>query len=246
MTILCYHSVDDDWSSRLSIPTPEFERHCRWLARHRTVVPLADLASRLDARHRTPARSAAITFDDGWAGVHERAWPVLRRHGLPFTVFVVVDTLVGDGIPVNWVDDPGNRPLTTLSRDQVMELAADGVEIGSHSCAHHDLTTLDPLDCLADLRRSRETLSDLLGREVTSVAYPRGRHDGVVRAAARQAGYHYGFALPEAREVTDRFAIDRVGIYPGNTTRTLRIKTSPRYLDVRLSPWYRRLTRTKR
>lgn len=242
MTILCYHSVDDDWGSRLSIPTPDFEQQVRWLALNRQVLPLATAARMLDHRHRPPRGVAAITFDDGWAGVYDRAWPILRQAGLPFTVFVVTDTLTDDPIPVTWVDDPSGGSLTTLTREQVLELAEAGVEIGSHSRRHDDLTTLELDECVDDLGHSRQFLSDLLGRDVTSVAYPRGRHDSMVREAARRAGYRFGYSLPEVRYRPDTHSIPRVGIYPGNTVNTLRIKTSPHYLDLRLSASYQRGT----
>ena len=51
------------------------------------VVPLADAVARLQARDVEPGL-AVITIDDGWHGIHEHAWPLLRRFGLPATVYV--------------------------------------------------------------------------------------------------------------------------------------------------------------
>jgi hypothetical protein len=38
-----------------------------------------------------PARSAIITLDDGWNSTYETAWPILRKFGYPFTLFVYTD-----------------------------------------------------------------------------------------------------------------------------------------------------------
>ena len=51
------------------------------------VVPLADAVARLRARDVEPGL-AVITIDDGWHGIHEHAWPLLRRFDLPATVYV--------------------------------------------------------------------------------------------------------------------------------------------------------------
>ncbi len=65
-----------------------FERQMRWLAAHYTVVTLRDFVDRLTTG--TSMRSiAAVTFDDGYAGVFEHAVPILHALAVPATVFVV-------------------------------------------------------------------------------------------------------------------------------------------------------------
>jgi len=236
MTILCYHSVDAAWESPLASRPAEFAAHCAWLARHRTVVPLAEAATRLDRSGRLPSGLAAITFDDGFTGVLEHAAPVLRRHGLPATVFLVAQTLTEEGLPARWVRTPPPWPLTTLTREQVLELRDLGVDLQSHSWAHLDLVDLGFEACVADLRASRELLEDLLGGPVTHLAYPRGRHDADVRRAAERAGYTHAYALPEKPEQPGPYAVPRVGIHRGNGTRTLAVKSRRSYLPARHGP----------
>jgi peptidoglycan/xylan/chitin deacetylase (PgdA/CDA1 family) len=239
VTILCYHSVQPDWESPLAADPVDFARQCAWLARNRRVLPLSDAVSRLDRSGRLPKGSAVMTFDDGFATLFEYAMPALRRHRLPATVFLVAQTLTPQGQPVDWVDSPPPHPpagLSTLTRDQVLEMRSLGVDFQSHSYAHHDLTTLGFDSCVRDLRESREFLSDLLGRPVSMLAYPRGRHDEVVRRAAERAGYGHAFALPERAEQPGRYSIPRVGVYRGNSMATVRIKSARSYLAVRTDP----------
>lgn len=233
MTILCYHTVDPHWRSALAVNPTEFERHCAWLARNRRVVSLTDAVRRLSPSGRLAPRTVAITFDDGFAGVHEHALPALRRHGLPATVFVVAETLTPRGRAVDWVEGPTPGPPPTLSADQILALKDAGVHIGSHGYAHRDLASMTEDECERDLRDSRELLEDVVREPVRMVAYPRGRHDQRVWAAARRAGYSHGFTLPERREPVGRFSIPRVGVYPGNGTVALRAKSSPWYPGVR-------------
>lgn len=236
MTILCYHTVQPDWDSPLAAEPAAFASQAAYLARHRAVVPLREALPRLDRTGRLPRRMAALTFDDGFETLYEYVLPVLKRHELPSTVFLVAQTLTEKGQPVDWVDTPGTGPLTTLTRDQVLEMQDAGVEFESHSYAHRTLPSLAFDECVDDLRESREFLSDLLGRHVDLLAYPRGRHDEQVRAAAAAAGYAYAFALPEEREQVGRYSIPRVGIYRRNSMAVMRIKSTRPYLGARLDP----------
>jgi peptidoglycan/xylan/chitin deacetylase (PgdA/CDA1 family) len=233
MTILCYHSVDPAWESPLAMRPGEFAAHAAWLARHRRVVPLRVAVERMNGRGRLPRGTAALTFDDGFTGVLEHALPEVQRHRLPMTVFLVAQTLTEEGLDAWWVRTPPPWPLATLTVDEVLHLRDLGVDLQSHSWAHHDLPELDEDACERDLRQSREFLEDLLHAPVPYLAYPRGLHDDGVRRAARRAGYSHAFALPEGPERVDEYAVPRVGIHRGNTTRTLWVKAQPRYLQVR-------------
>jgi peptidoglycan/xylan/chitin deacetylase (PgdA/CDA1 family) len=173
--------------------------------------------------------------------------PVLTRERLPATVFLVAETLTPAGRPVDWVDTPGTEPLSTLTLDQVRGMQDAGVDFQSHSWAHHDLTGLSYEDCVRDLRESREFLSEVLGRQVTLLAYPRGLHDADVRKAAAAAGYSHSFTLPETAEEPGPHAIPRVGIYRGNGPFSVRVKAARPYLRVRTSdPLARGARRVKR
>jgi peptidoglycan/xylan/chitin deacetylase (PgdA/CDA1 family) len=249
VTILCYHSVDPDWPSPLAVPPAEFDAQCAWLGKRSTVVSLEDAITRLDPKGRLPSGTAAITFDDGYAGLAPHAAPILARHALPATVFVVAETLTPKGRPVDWASPP--PPSGTLSSDQILEMQDAGVSFGSHSYSHHDLTSLTEAECERDLRDSRELLEGILGRPVPFLAYPGGRHNTAVRRAASRAGYTHGFTLPDAREQPGPFAIPRVGIYPGNGSLALRVKSTRWYLSLRSSQAFpalrgaaRRITRS--
>lgn len=238
MTILCYHSVQPRWDSPLAVEPTDFDAQCEWLARRRRVLPLREAIQRLDGKGRLPRGVAALTFDDGFEALHEHAMPALTRNLLPSTVFLVAQTLKARGQKVDWVDTPGTEPLTTLTRDQVLDMQGAGIDFQSHSDAHLDLTQLSFEECVKDLADSREFLADLLGRHVDVLAYPRGRHNATVREAAARAGYAYAVALPEQSEEPGPYAIPRVGIYRGNGMTAMRVKSARPYLRVRLDPWF--------
>jgi peptidoglycan/xylan/chitin deacetylase (PgdA/CDA1 family) len=227
--------VQQCWESPMAVEPEAFARQAAWLRANRRVSPLRDALPRLDGAGLLPRGEAVLTFDDGFAALHEHALPVLAREQLPATVFLVAQTLTAAGRPVDWVDTPGTEPLRTLTLDQVLEMQDAGIDFQSHSWAHRDLTELSEEECVRDLEDSRELLSDLLGRPVTLLAYPRSRHNSVVRRAAAKAGYTHAFSLPEQRERPEAYAIPRVGIHRGNGQLVLRAKAARPYLRLRTS-----------
>lgn len=246
MTILCYHAVQPGWSSPLAVEPAAFAEHCAWLAARKTVLPLADAVHRLDRSGRLPRGTTALTFDDGFRSVYDHALPLLIRHSMPATVFLVAQTLTVEGQRVDWVDTPPSFKLSTLDVDQVRDLQTLGVRFESHSWSHADLTRLSFSQCVRDLRESRELLESLLGHPVRLLAYPRGRHNAAVRAAARQAGYSYAFTLPDIREPVGPYAVPRVGLYRGNAVADLRVKSARPYLGLRTSAAYQLRRRVRR
>ena len=116
-------------------------------------------------RSALPGRPILITFDDGYRDVFFRASPVLRRLGFRATAYVVSGRIsAGDPSFLTW-------PL-------LRALERRGIEIGSHTVAHRDLTSLPDGALLEDLRSSRLTLERRLGHPVPWLAYPFGRNDG--------------------------------------------------------------------
>jgi peptidoglycan/xylan/chitin deacetylase (PgdA/CDA1 family) len=238
MSILCYHAVDPAWRTPLAITPDQFARHCAWLSRHRRMIGLPEAVASIDGSGRWPDGLTALSFDDGFAGLHTYALPILLRYQLPATVFVVAQTLTSGGRTVDWVDDPPSWPLRTLSREQILEMRAAGVSFGSHSFSHRDLTTLTEDECEHDLRTSRELLEEVLGEAVRLLAYPRGRHNEAVRLAAARVGFTHAFALPDGPEPIGPHAVPRAGVWSGDGEVALRIKSTNSYIGLRTSPFF--------
>lgn len=246
VSILCYHDVDAEWRSPISLHPAVFARQMGWLAAHRRVVSLAEAVRLMDERGRLPAGVASVTFDDGFVGMHEFAMPVLLREGLQATFFIVAGTLGTTRADADWVRD-APRPRRTLSATQVLDLRDAGFEIGSHSDTHRNLTTLNEREIVSDLRRSRDVLEDLIERPVTLFAYPGGRHDENARRAAATVGFHHSFSMADTDlPVSLPHAIPRVGIYRGDGAAAVRVKASPWFWRLRNSPLQPILSRLAR
>jgi peptidoglycan/xylan/chitin deacetylase (PgdA/CDA1 family) len=136
------------------------------------------------------APRVAITFDDGHRDVYEQGFPILRRLGIPAVVFPVVGDLGKSGVV--WPEAEDRSPMSLLTEAQVREMAAAGVEIGSHLWDHVHADRLARDEVRRQLERSRDRLAELLGAPPVTLAYPYGAYtDAVVEETAR-AGYRIG------------------------------------------------------
>ena len=96
-----------------------------------------------------------------------------------------------------------DAPSYRLTRSQVRALARAGFEIGFHTRDHRPLPELADDELVLALDEGRAALEAAAGRPLTTIAYPHGRADERVAAAARAAGYTDGFAGP-GRSITAR------------------------------------------
>lgn len=116
-----------------------------------------------------------FTFDDGWETDVGVALPELHRRGFGGTFFVTTRTI---GTP------------RFLSWTQVRALASAGMEIGSHTCSHADLTRIGAGALERELSASRRELEDRLGQQVDAVSIP---HDAYNRTVLETAGRVYAY-----------------------------------------------------
>jgi len=195
-----YHAVGTpvpgDALGLYTISPARFESHMRILAAgHRDSIRPLEGGSLKDAKP-----GIMLTFDDGYLDNLTRAYPVLSRLGIPFTVFVTTG-------PVLKNEDGylGKKELRELS-------ALDGVTIGAHGVTHVPLAECGVRQLKEELTGSKACLEDLLGRPVDALSYPHGSVNRRVRDAAQNAGFRIG--------ATSRFDLNPPGRDPLLLCRT--------------------------
>ena len=158
-----------------------------------------------DACQKT-ARDIAITFDDGYANFQAYALPCLLESGFGATVFAVTGLLGGTD---EW--DGGQEPLMT--RDQLVDCGRQGIEIGSHTVNHADLTAVPPEIARRELQESRDFLIEC-GFSNPGFCYPYGRQDDSIREVVREVGYPYACGTRRGANdsTTNMFDLHRVNI----------------------------------
>lgn len=185
--VLMYHHVTDSLNGtplpKLRVSPKRFARQLDALARrgYRTLT----LSQALSPEH-WGQKAVVITFDDGYLDFYEQAWPLLRARGQTATVFLVTGSLGGDN---HWDHGKGEPREGLMTRDQVLELDAAGVEFGGHTHSHRELTTLDERGLRREITGCQKALTDLLGRPSRVFSYPYGLNTPLVAEAVARAGF---------------------------------------------------------
>ena len=135
---------------------------------------------------RIPPRSVVLTFDDGYENFREYALPVLRRRGFPAVVYAVAGLL---GRPSVWFEREGRPAPPLMGAGALREIAREGITVGSHGLTHRRLRGLPRRELELEVKRSKELLEGVLGREVKDFCYPYGSYDLQALAAVERAGY---------------------------------------------------------
>src|SRR5438270_879965 len=104
-----------------------------------TVIPMQDFLAWKRGEKNIPPRSAVITFDDGWKSQYEVAWPIMKKFGYPFTMFIYTEgvrgrylieenkpKVFGDAISMIATSSAGGAPVAEIGAANIQSKPADG------------------------------------------------------------------------------------------------------------------------
>ena len=194
LPILTYHRIESldesgvpDVRRRRTVSPADFAAQMEWLHRHgfRAITHLQALEA-LELGVPLPPKPILLTFDDGYRDVLDHAAPVLARLRMPATAYVITGLISGP--------DP-----SFLTWKDLLALERQGIDIGSHTVTHRNLTLLSDTEASAELRRSRRDLERHLGHAVPWLAYPHGAADTRIVQLARRAGYELAVTTQPGR-----------------------------------------------
>lgn len=246
LLVLCYHAVSPSWPAALSVTPDALDRQLAELARkgYRGACFSDALAE------RPGGRLVSITFDDGYRSVLDLAKPILDRHGYPGTIFIPTDW-PGDSRPMRWPGIDGwlgsayEHELNALTWQELRQLADAGWEVGSHTCSHPSLPSLDDATLAFELTGSKARVEDELGQPCISLAYPYGEMDARVVGVTREAGYRWAGTIPRVLSSSHSLTWPRTPIYHDDDMRRFNAKISPSLRRLRSSRLGRALDRTR-
>jgi peptidoglycan/xylan/chitin deacetylase (PgdA/CDA1 family) len=186
--VLMYHSVSSVPGGPmrdLAVPPRRLTEQLQALtAAGYRLVGLTELLDLLAAGVTEPM--VGVTFDDGYADFLTAGVPALAAAGARATLYASVGHL---GQRAEWLGRWAPDFGRLLDWDQLGEVAAAGVEIGSHSLVHHPLDVLPPAQLRQEILQSRDELEQRLQLPVRSFAYPHGYHGRRVRDVVAEAGH---------------------------------------------------------
>jgi peptidoglycan/xylan/chitin deacetylase (PgdA/CDA1 family) len=190
--ILLYHRFGPTVADGMTITTPVFESHMKYLKDNGyKVIPLRQLVDHYLGKAPEPgAKSVVIVEDDAHKSVYSDMLPIIRKYGYPVTIFTYPSAISNAKYAMTW--------------DQLRELKKTGLfAFQSHTYWHpnfkRERRKLKPqaLETLVmtQLRKSKAKLENELGTKVDMLAWPFGIYDDYLIAKASEAGYVATFTI---------------------------------------------------
>ncbi len=178
--VLMYHAVGPkvgiEWPDNLIMSEQLFESHLRYLKEHGyTIVSIEELAHRLE-NNQDVDKYVALSFDDGYKNNYTHVLPLLKKYDAKASFFVI-NKDIGDAIHMN--------------RQEIREIIAAGMELGSHTTSHAPLALIDEKYLAWELATSRFYLKTNFDRYIVrTLAYPNGSYNSKVIEAAQKYGFY--------------------------------------------------------
>ncbi len=190
--ILVYHSIrperptDTDFIKSFNTEPQSFEKQMQYLKDNGySVVSLNDLYDALTAGKKLPEKSVILNFDDGWQDQYDNAFPILKKFNYTATFFIFSSA-------------PEHKYFMTW--DEIKELDAAGMTIGSHTLNHPYLEKItDEKELEKQIFYGKKSLEKHIGKTADLFAYPFGEYNDQIISVVKSAGFKMARSIHNGR-----------------------------------------------
>ena len=177
--ILLYHRVGPE-TDALTVSVQRFQEDMEFLSQAGyNPLSLAEVKQHMLTATPLPDKPLLITFDDGYLDNYTNAFPILQQYGMKASFYIIT----------GFVGQPER-----MTAAQIREMAAAGMDFGSHTVSHRPLAELTLAEASNELQNSKQALEQIMGQLVAFAAYPCGSYNQDVLDIAKAAGYVGGFS----------------------------------------------------
>jgi len=187
--ILYYHQVHP--SAPESVSPDFFEQQIYFLKKQGfNFISLREFFDEHVRENFWGGKNIVITFDDGYEDNYLYAFPIIKKFGLKCTIFIST-YFIENKCLFPWHNSKlgADKDFKMLSWEQIEEMSKYGIEFGSHTVSHPDLTILNDSDIRKELEESRVTIENHTNQSVDFLCYPFGRYNQRVIRVASELGY---------------------------------------------------------
>ncbi len=218
--VFMYHAFSDEpreGDAELYVSTDEFEKHLIYFKNSGYTTVFAEDFNNVSGFDRP----IIITMDDGYEDNYTEVFPILKKHNMKATIFVI-SSYIGKS--------------DYLKAEQLREMSDSSlVSIQSHSLSHIRLTDCSEAELKKEFKQSIDCIEAITGKSVSTLAYPGGFYDkNVIECAKKYFKLAYCVSSKNLN-YEDNFEIDRVGIFRSTDLYSLEC-----------SLWYKTRTRFER
>ena len=225
--ILMYHHILELPASAsaldlsLAVSPQQFEEQLKYLKqRGYHAITFNQLFNALYFGASLPEHPVILTFDDGYTDAYTNAYTLLKKYGYTGMFYIITEKVGWEG-QATW--------------NQLHEMLANGMQIGSHSVHHVDMGVTylsSPDQAFRELQESRATLEKNLKVPIQQFCYPAGEP---FRSGALSTQQAVVAQLNKAGYVGSTIAPGETGIIQDSQQpqKLFRIRVDGRYgLDV--------------
>jgi peptidoglycan/xylan/chitin deacetylase (PgdA/CDA1 family) len=173
-------------------------------------------------------KAIILSFDDGYSDIFVYAQDMFKRLSGRAMIFLVAGKI---GLVNDWDSscELAGKPL--LGWEQIGELRKSGVEFGSHSLTHPDLTKLRSKELEREIKESKRILEERLGNPIDGFSYPFGLFNNQVILALRNAGYKWAVTTSDSiwEGLGNPYRLRRISVSGVDPKWLLRIKLNGLY-----------------
>jgi peptidoglycan/xylan/chitin deacetylase (PgdA/CDA1 family) len=206
--ILCYHNIKDftdqagEMTKTYTVKPKNFEGQIKAIydAGYHSILP-NQLYNYLAYGDPLPEKPIMITFDDTRGEQFSIGASEMEKYGFKGVFFVMTVAI--------------NRP-NYLSSEEIKKLANAGHEVAAHTWDHHMVTKYKGDDWNLQLLKPKAKLEKIIGKPVTSFAYPFGLWNTEAIPEVKKNGYTMAFILSTKRDTVQPLYTIRRMIVSGN------------------------------
>ena len=213
ITVLLYHRFNEPDYPSTNISRQAFIEQMEFLkAGNYRAIDISTFRDIMEGRVKANGNEVFVTVDDGFKSVYETAWPIFKRYGVPFVVFLSTRAI-----------EDGYKSM--MSWKMVEEMSKDGVTFANHTHRHPHLGSLRPGETDNEYRKRirEEVMTATLILEKHGIrnslfAYPYGEYNNIIIEELRGLGYDLMFSQNPgvAWHGADKSRIDRMAIVGEN------------------------------
>ena len=202
--ILLYHNIDGEGS--YSIDSDTLRTQFQILRDENiSVIPLAELVSRIENPSAFDKKVVVITFDDGYPSMYTKLLPIANEFKYPITLFVYTD----------FIHTRGEQPLGWKN---LIEMDHGFIDIQSHSVSHTALAKISSQNGIdngkklfEEIYMSKRLLETYLEKEISFFSFPYGEYNQELMELCAKAGYRRVFSTDYGPNIitTDNFCLRR-------------------------------------
>ena len=192
--VLMFHHVTDEFVDvpiSCRCPVKVFEHYLDDYAQRGYEFVSVDEALAILEKAESSKPFCVVTFDDIPDDVYQNAYPILKKRGIPFTVFVATDF-------VDFYNPDTNIQFVT--KEHLLEMDKDALcTVGAHTVSHPMLKNVE--NSFEEMIENKKWLETLLGHRVDYLAYPYGKHSSInnrIKKQTFQAGFKCAFSSIDA------------------------------------------------